>query len=262
MKVVLIGSGNTATALGKKIKDAGHTILQVYSRRLINATELADQLGCAATDRWNEIMTHAELYLVALSDKALTDLSNHWQTKKGIVVHTAGGVSKDVLKNVARNYGVLYPLQSLRKEKKEYDTIPLLVDASSEDDLALIKDFAEGISTLVREADETYRMHLHVAAVVVNNFTNHLYTLAEEYCNHSNVSFELLKPLIIETAERIQYFSPAMMQTGPASRGDNNTLVKHMDLLKDHTSLLTLYKQLTESIQASMTPGKIPVETT
>lgn len=252
MKVVLIGSGNTASVLGRKIKIAGHDILQVYSRHLYNAEELADEFGCTATDKWNEIKDDAQLYLVALSDKVLTELSGKWYTGKGIVVHTAGGVSIEVLKGVSKNYGVLYPLQSLRKEKQDYDIIPLLIDASSEDDLALITDFAESISSIVRPANDDYRMRLHVAAVVVNNFTNHLYALAEAYCINSGISFELLKPLIIETAERIQQFQPAMMQTGPAYRGDVNTLAKHMSLLKEHPSLLALYRQITESIQTGI----------
>jgi predicted short-subunit dehydrogenase-like oxidoreductase (DUF2520 family) len=252
MKIVIIGSGNTASVLGRKIKIAGHDILQVYSRHLYNAEELADELGCSATDAWSNINTDAHLYLVALSDKILTELSKHWHTEKGVVVHTAGGVSKEVLQGVSKNYGVLYPLQSLRKEKLDYDVIPLLVDAGSEDDLALITDFAESISTMVRPANDDYRMRLHVAAVVVNNFTNHLYSLAEAYCINSGISFELLKPLIIETAERIQYFQPALMQTGPAYRGDVATLAKHMSLLKEHPSLLALYKQLTESIQTDV----------
>ena len=256
MRIVIIGSGNTASVLGRKIKTAGHEILQVYSRHLYNAAELADELGCTATHSWSEIKTDAQLYLVALSDSVLNQLSQNWHTDKGVVVHTAGAVSKDALKNVSKNYGVLYPLQSLRKEKYDYEKIPFLTDANNDDSLALITDFAETISTIVRYANDDDRMHLHVAAVIVNNFTNHLYALAEAFCNSSGVSFALLKPLIIETAERIQHFAPANVQTGPAYRGDINTLATHMSLLKEHPSLLALYKQITESIQ---TATAIPV---
>lgn len=252
MKIVIIGSGNTAAVLGKKIKSAGHEILQVFSRHLYNAEELADKLNCAATNSWQKIDTHAQLYLVAISDAALPHLNEFWHCSKGVVVHTAGTVSKEVLAGVSKNYGVLYPLQSLRKERTDYDNIPLLIDANNEDNLALINDFAETISTTVRQADDNYRMHLHVAAVVVNNFTNHLYALAEAYCNSSNVSFALLKPLILETAERLEQFAPASVQTGPAYRGDIETLSKHMSLLKEHPSLQSLYQQLTHSIQGNL----------
>ena len=252
MRIVIIGAGNTASVLGRKIKKAGHEVVQVYSRHLYNAEELADELGSEATDKWTNIITNAPLYIVALPDSVLNNLHEQWRCEKGIVVHTAGAISKDVLKNISINYGVLYPLQSLRKEKTDYEEIPFLTDANNEDNLALITDFAETISTIVRHADDQYRMHLHVAAVVVNNFTNHLYALAEAYCNASNVSFSLLKPLIIETAERIQQFAPSNMQTGPAYRGDINTLAKHINLLQEHPHLLTLYKQLTQSIQGNL----------
>ena len=251
MRIVIIGSGNTASVLGRKIKTAGHEIVQVYSRHLYNAEELADELKCLATDNWNNIVEDAQLYLIALSDSVLSHIHENWHCK-GLVVHTAGAVSKNVLEKVSKNYGVLYPLQSLRKEKTDYDSIPLLTDANNEDSLALVTDFAESISTTVRHADDSYRMHLHVAAVVVNNFTNHLYALAEAYCSSSNVSFALLKPLIIETAERLEQFAPATVQTGPAYRGDIETLAKHTSLLKEHPSLLSLYQQLTQSIQHTM----------
>lgn len=251
MRIVIIGSGNTASVLGRKIKIAGHEIAQVYSRHLYNAGELADELGCAATDNWDNIINDAQLYLVALSDSVLSHIHEQWHCK-GLAVHTAGAVSKNALQEVSKNYGVLYPLQSLRKEKTDYDNIPLLTDANNDDNLTLVTDFAESISKTVRHADDTYRMHLHVAAVVVNNFTNHLYALAEAYCTSSNVSFALLKPLIIETAERLEQFAPATVQTGPAYRGDIETLAKHTSLLKEHPSLLSLYQQLTQSIQHTM----------
>lgn len=252
MKVVIIGSGNAATVLGRKIKIAGHDILQVYSRHLYNAEELADELGCAATDNWNSIISEAQLYIVAISDKALNELAENWHITKGMVVHTAGGVTREVLKNVSKNYGVLYPLQSLKKEKYEYDVIPLLTDANNEDDHAFLTDFATTISTIVKPADDDYRMRLHVAAVIVNNFTNHLYALAEAYCNSTGVSFALLKPLITETAIRIQEFPPALAQTGPAKRGDINTIEKHLSLLKEYPPLFSLYGELTKSIQQTV----------
>ncbi|MES2649986.1 MAG: Rossmann-like and DUF2520 domain-containing protein [Bacteroidota bacterium] len=252
MRIVMIGSGNTASVLARKIKTAGHEIIQVFSRQFSHAEELADELGCEATSSWVDIKTDAQLFIVAISDSAITQLSKNWHCEKGVVVHTAGAVSKEALQKVARNYGVLYPLQTLRKERRDYDNIPLLTDANNEDTLALLTDFAETISSTVRLADDAYRMHLHVAAVVVNNFTNHLYTLAESYCTSNGVSFALLKPLILETAERLDQFAPASVQTGPAYRGDIETVAKHLQLLQEHPSLLSLYQQLTKSIRGNV----------
>ena len=249
MKVVIIGSGNTASVLGHRIKDAGHEIIQVYSRKLPNAEELADELDCSATDSFSAIDKNAQLYIVALTDTALASLHQHWQQPNGLVVHTAGSVNKDVLQQVAKNYGVLYPLQSLRKEKRDYDTIPLLVDAASADDLLLITGFAETLSPVVRHASDDYRLKMHVAAVMVNNFTNYLYMLAADFCKKENVHFDLLKPLIEETATRIGMYEPASVQTGPAVRGDEKTLALHMEMLADHPILKQFYELFTASIR-------------
>jgi predicted short-subunit dehydrogenase-like oxidoreductase (DUF2520 family) len=255
MRVVVIGAGNTATVLGRLIKDAGHEIVQVFSRELYHAEDLADKLKCRAVNDWDKISRDGQLYLVALSDRVVAELGKYWSASQGMVVHTAGALSKHVLKDVAKNYGVLYPLQSLRKEKTDYEAIPLLIDGNTDDDLAFIADFAESVSKTVRQADDAYRMQLHVAAVFVNNFTNHLYTLAEQYCVKTGVSFNLLKPLIVETAERIMEFEPSMVQTGPAIRGDISTMDRHLDLLQEYPPLFDLYRQFSKSIQASMKPA-------
>ncbi len=252
MRVVIIGAGNAATVLGRSIKIAGHDIIQVYSRHLLHAEDLADELECEPVNDWGKINGEGQLYLVALSDKAVENLSQNWTTNKGMVVHTAGALSKNVLQNVAANFGVLYPLQSLRKEKLDYDIFPLLTDGNTEDDRAFITDFAETLSTVVRHASDEYRMKIHVAAVVVNNFTNHLYSLAEDYCKTSKVNFDLLKPLIIETAERLKDFPPSLVQTGPAVRADEATIDKHMMLLENFPELKDIYFLLTQSIRSGL----------
>lgn len=248
MDIVIIGSGNTATVLATLIKNAGHPILQVYSRHLINAEDLAETLHCPATHQWSEINPNADLYVVALSDEALVGLGAHLKINHGIVVHTAGSVGMEVLKPIGPRYGVLYPLQSLRKEKTDYDDIPLLVDGSTPEVLEQITDFAESLSHFVRRANDDYRQKLHVAAVIVNNFPNHLYTLADMYCQQSGLNFDLLKPLISETGERIKNFSPGDMQTGPAARGDESTIRRHLAQLEGFSNLQQLYRTLTNSI--------------
>lgn len=250
MRIAFLGSGNAATVLARKIKQAGHEIIQVYSRHKYNAEELADELGSTATDNYKEISNDAQLYIVAISDTALNELHLHWQPGNKPVVHTAGAVTMNVLQKVSANYGVLYPLQSLRKERNDYHNFPILVDANNEDNLSLITDFAETITNVVRHADDEHRLHLHIAAVIVNNFTNHLYTLAEAYCNSNDVSFSLLKPLILETAERLEEFAPSNMQTGPAQRNDLKTIETHRMMLQQHPQLLALYNQFTQSIQS------------
>jgi predicted short-subunit dehydrogenase-like oxidoreductase (DUF2520 family) len=248
MRVVLIGSGNVATVLGRLIKKNGHEIVQVFSREAEHANKLANELQCSYANSSINIDQTADLYLFALSDVALYELDKTFHFGNKLVLHTAGSVSKDVLRNVSLNYGVLYPLQSLRKEIKTTPEIPLLIDGNTDEALAAIEDFARTISPNVQETTDEQRFRLHVAAVVVSNFTNHLFALADDYCQEESVDFDLLLPLIDETVKRIHTYSPNEMQTGPAVRDDTVTLDKHFKLLANYPKLKYIYVKMTESI--------------
>lgn len=248
MKVVIIGSGNTATVLGRKIKAADHDILQVAGRNSDAVSSLAAELGCLGSDT-NSINTSADIYIVALADKALPPLHEWLNLDKKLVVHTAAAVSRDVLEKVSRNYGVLYPLQTLRKEQTSLPEIPFLVDGNSADDLALVQDFAASMSAQVFVAGDELRLRMHVAAVFASNFTNHLYVLAEAFCRKERLDFSLLLPLISETARRLQDLPPARSQTGPAVRNDELTIDKHLAVLNEYPALKEMYRFMTASIQ-------------
>jgi len=138
----------------------------------------------------------------------------------------------------------------LRREMKAIPEIPLLIDASDENMLHQLQLLAYSISRSVERAGDEKRLKLHTAAVVVNNFTNHLFEMAEAFCKKENVDFGLLLPMIIETAMRIQYISPAIVQTGPALRNDVLTIERHLALLKEYPPLYKVYVQLTESIRS------------
>jgi predicted short-subunit dehydrogenase-like oxidoreductase (DUF2520 family) len=213
-----------------------------------NAKTLADELGAAYTDYNGMLDKSADLYIFAVSDMALPDCVQHYNITDKLIVHTAGSVTKDVLKNVSYNYGVLYPLQSLRKEMQDIPDIPFLVDGNNENVLKAIYEFAGSLSTEVQVLHDEDRLKLHVAAVIVSNFTNHLYAIAEDFCKSEKVNFDLLKPLILETAARIKHHSPVDMQTGPAVRKDIQTLDKHLRLLTNYPKLRTTYMRLTDSI--------------
>jgi predicted short-subunit dehydrogenase-like oxidoreductase (DUF2520 family) len=248
MRIVIIGSGNVASVLGRLCKKNGHEIIQVISPNTTHAKVLADELHCPFTNNSENIDTHTELCLVAVSDNALYDLNSGIHIGNKLILHTAGSVSKDVLKDISVNYGVLYPLQSLRKEMEYTGEIPFLVDGNTEETKTLIEDFAKTLSSNVVKATDEERLKLHVAAVIVSNFTNHLYALAEDFCKKENIDFKLLSPLIKETAGRVDIISPAEAQTGPAARHDIFTLDKHLRLLSDHPMLKYIYLKLTDSI--------------
>ena len=252
MRVVIIGAGNVATVLGRLLKKNGHDILQVISKHNESALILSTELNCAFTINNNEIVRTADIYLIAAADNSLKELSEMYRLDNKLVVHTAGAVSKEILKNISTNYGVLYPLQSLLKQHVTLqENIPLLIDANTSESLIFLQELATSISTNCGLASDEQRLKLHVAAVLVSNFTNHLYTMAAEYCTGEGVDFKMLLPLIEETATRLQQYKPAEMMTGPAFRGDTKTIEKHLGLLESYPLIQNIYLKMTESIMIS-----------
>jgi predicted short-subunit dehydrogenase-like oxidoreductase (DUF2520 family) len=249
MEIIIIGTGNTATVLGRKLKAAGHTILQVYGRNAAAASELAYELESESTNYWSVVNREAEIYILAVSDIAIAELVKELRLPEKTIVHTAASVSKNILKNSTSHFGVFYPLQSLKKENRHSPEIPIIIDASDEKTLHVLENLANTISTTVAEADDIQRLKLHLAAVFCNNFVNHIYALMEEYCHKENLNFSLLVPLIQETALRLTTISPSSVQTGPATRADQATIDKHLALLAPHQHLKDLYEMMTKSIQ-------------
>jgi predicted short-subunit dehydrogenase-like oxidoreductase (DUF2520 family) len=248
MKVVMIGSGNVATVIGKLLSDNNHKVLQVMSRNLEHARKLGIELGASFSDYSKEPMDNADIYIFSISDQALEHCLIGFNVKDKLVVHTAGAVSLDLLKGKSSRYGVIYPLQSLRKEMSLIPTIPLLIEGNTPEVTESIREFAVSISDSVTHASGTERLKLHAAAVFVNNFSNHLFALAHDFCEKEKVDFDLLKPLILQTAQRIEQASPFDSQTGPAIRNDLLTMDKHMKLLGHYPNLQAIYDMMTESI--------------
>lgn len=250
MDIVIIGSGNVAAVLGRKLQAAGHKIVQVVSRNASAASELAYEWDTESANYMSLLNRNADVYIIAVSDNAIGEIAADLKLPDKVVAHTAGSVSKDILKNVTNHYGVFYPLQSIRKEVSHLPDIPVFYEGSDEKANAVLKKLAESISYKQPvAAGSEDRMKLHVAAVVVNNFTNYLYALAEQYCKKEGIDFRQLLPLIEETVDRLKTNSPADTLTGPAVRHDQPTIQKHLEILKDHPNLQKIYQLMTESIQ-------------
>ena len=250
MNIVIIGTGNTATVLGKKFKEAGHHIVQVFGRDASAASKLAYQFDTESTNYWSVIRKNADFYLVAVADDAIAEVAKHVHVPGKLVAHTAASVAKDVLKTMSHHYGVFYPLQSLRKDVDELPDIPVFIDASDEGTGKKLEQLARSISReKVIVAGDKERLKLHVAAVIVSNFTNHLYKLAEDYCKREGLDFKQLLPLIEETAQRLKTISPSDAQTGPAIRHDQPTIEQHLIVLEKYPHLKKIYEVMTESIQ-------------
>jgi predicted short-subunit dehydrogenase-like oxidoreductase (DUF2520 family) len=250
MEIIIIGTGNTATVLGRKLKAAGHTILQVYGRNAAAASELAYELDSESTNYWSVVNRDADIYILAVSDIAIEEMVKELRLPEKTIVHTAASVSKNILKGSTSHFGVFYPLQSLKKENRHTPEIPIIIDASDETTLHVLENLANTISTTVAEADDAQRLKLHLAAVFCNNFVNHIYALMEDYCHKENLDFNLLIPLIKETTLRLTTISPSSVQTGPATRADKATIDKHLALLVSHQHLKELYVMMTKSIQS------------
>lgn len=248
MEIVIIGSGNVATAIGRKMLSAGHSIIQVFSRNRDHARILADLLRAKPVSSLNEIEKKAEFLLIAISDNAYPSFLAEFRPTDSFLVHTAASVPMGIFKNKSTRYGVLYPLQSFRRELETSIEFPLLIDANNKENLLVLEKMAKGLSKTVVAANDDTRLKYHLGAVFVNNFTNHLFTLTESWCRQEAIDFSLLKPLIQETFSRLEYALPENLQTGPAIRNDSETLAKHRHLLKPYPELSRLYDALTHSI--------------
>jgi hypothetical protein len=249
MDIVLIGSGNTATVIGRKSLAVGHRIVQVYSRDANNANKLAIRLGTSSTSYISSVEKKTDLLIIALGDEAIGSFVKDLGTVKCLIVHTAGAVPMSAAAGLNKLYGVLYPLQSLRKEIETIPPLTMLVDGNIPESKRQIKEFAATISEIVLEADDDTRLKYHLAGTLVNNFTNYLFVLAETFCKKENISFAVLQPLMEETVFRLRNASPRILQTGPAIRNDQVTLQKHRQLLLQYPSLLEFYEKFTKEIQ-------------
>ena len=253
-KIVLLGSGNLASQLGPALVGSEAEILQVYSRRITNARKLARRLACPATNKLETISREADLYLFAISDGAIQEvassLSKHLpKDGKFIFAHTSGATPQLVFKKLVKNYGIFYPLQTFSKDRPaDFSTIPFCIDGNRKNVRMKLSKLAETLSPTVSLITDEQRAVLHVAAVFVNNFTNALFGVGKEILDEKNIPFELLTPLILETAKKVQDNSPQSMQTGPAKRGDQATIEKHQTLLNHRPELIELYQKLSELI--------------
>jgi predicted short-subunit dehydrogenase-like oxidoreductase (DUF2520 family) len=246
IKISIIGSGNVAQHLIDAFaKSNAVEIVQVYSRTQKHISPLLD--SSKIRNDWNAL-AEADLYIIAVSDDAITSVSSQLPFKNRLVVHTSGSAPLTSL-NDKNRAGVFYPLQTFTKGKEiDFKTIPFCLEAQLENDYKILEKVARSISDSAYAIDSHQRKALHVAAVFVNNFTNYLYQLGNEICQENHVPFDILKPLILETAEKLLTLSPKEAQTGPAKRNDLSTIEAHESFLSNENQS-TIYKILTQSIQ-------------
>lgn len=244
-----IGAGNLATHLSKAFQNEGFNVLQIYSRTEKSAKELAEVLSVKYTTSVNEIDENADIYFVAINDSAVEEVLSKVNFNNKLVVHCSGSLPLSKLENYSENVGVFYPLQTFSKSRNvDFKEIPIFIESDSIKNEQLLLQLAREISNSVSIINSEKRKMLHISAVFACNFVNHFYTIAADILKSKEISFEVLKPLILETARKVQEMVPEKAQTGPAVRFDENTINAHLHELNSFTE----YKQLYESISKSI----------
>ena len=243
--MVLFGTGNVATHLFKAINSSQNfKIIQVYNHLPSSLEEYSHTVK--TTTDLNEVVP-ADIYLLALKDEIIPAIAKQINYKKALILHTSGATPLSVL-DAFNNKGVFYPLQTFSKKKDlDITKVPFCIEAGDQKNLLIIEELAGELSENVYHINSDQRKSLHLAAVFVCNFVNFLYGQGAEICKQNDVPFEILKPLIFETSEKIQDLDPLEAQTGPAKRGDTGVIKMHLEQLGGYQN--KIYQLLTESIQ-------------
>ncbi len=247
MKVVILGYGNVGRFMTKALSTAGIEVAQIYNRSKIKHRHIT------TTRKKEEIIKDAGLYLICVSDTAIKEVSELLSdiSSKSVVAHTAGSVSSKILMDSHDKYGSFYPLQTISQGKRKLKTksVPILINGSSSKVERKLKKLAKKCFKKVVSISDEDKVKLHLPAVIVNNFTNHLYARAYDYCEENGLSFELLIPLINETSSRLDTnVHPKNQQTGPAKRQDKGTIKRHAAQLGTDPELRKIYNYLTNHI--------------
>ncbi|HEY5510449.1 MAG TPA: DUF2520 domain-containing protein [Prolixibacteraceae bacterium] len=250
MRIVLFGTGNLATRLGIALRAKNADIVQVYGRTCSGASILAEKLGCSFSTSLKEIDTSAELLILAVSDEAIAEIASNIPVGNRLIVHTAGSIEMDVLAPYSDNYGVFYPLQTLSRDREvDFSHVPVCIEANHSFNLEKLNQLASLLSDTVVRIDSDQRRQLHLAAVFVCNFVNHFYSIGEQLMLEQQLDFDLLKPIIQETAAKVLQHSPQSVQTGPAVRDDKTVMNQHLKMLSDHPEWQNLYSLISKNIK-------------
>lgn len=220
---------------------------EVYSPNAKHAGEFAKKFNCNSVNLEKVGLT-SDLIILAVPDSKIAEVAKNLQNRSGTVVHTSGNTPMSTLANF-ECHGVFYPLQTFTKNQEvAFAEVPICIEASTKEVLNRLLELAKKLSPLVYQINSQQRKNLHVAAVTVNNFTNYLYGLAAEFLEDHSLDFDLLKPLILETAKKITSISPNQAQTGPAKRGDLSTIEQQLKLLENKPELQILYQLFSEQL--------------
>lgn len=251
MKIVMIGAGNLATNLGKALLDSGNDILQVYSRTLRSASVLAGLLGGSPVTDFGSISNDADVYIVSVRDNVIADIVPKLcrGREEKVFLHTAGSVPMSLFEGMALHFGVLYPMQTFSKSKLlNFNEIPCFVEGNDDFAFETVNSLAGSISSKIYLLNSEARKHLHLAAVFACNFVNHCYSISSDILAKHDIPFDVMLPLIDETARKVHVMSPKEAQTGPAIRYDQNVIRMQSDMLRNNPLIKQIYEYMSVSI--------------
>ncbi len=255
--IVLVGAGRAATHLGRRLRAKNLRLIQILNRSASGAQHLAEELGVGWSDRWADLSPKADWVILAVRDDAVAEVGAQLApyAPDALFTHTSGATPGGVLAPYCRRYGVFYPLQSFSVEHAPlWSKVPFCVDAHAPEDVLFLKKIAKIIGNIVYQVNDEARAVLHIAAVFANNFANHCFAVAEKIMELQGLPFEMLHPLMEETVAKALLDSPQAMQTGPAIRGDTDTIRRHLAWLEAHPLWRTLYVDMSQSINPKLPP--------
>ncbi|MGN0068805.1 MAG: Rossmann-like and DUF2520 domain-containing protein [Prevotella sp.] len=249
--IVLVGAGNVATHIGLALVRGGFHVAQVYSRTEQSAARLAGVLGCAAVTRTDLLATDADAYIISVKDDALPDLLPGVcaRNPQATFLHTAGSVSLDVFRGYAEHAAVLYPMQTFSRERPlDFREIPCFVEWTDKQSERAVMALATALTDVVHVLSSDRRRYLHLAAVFACNFANHCYAIAADVLERAGLPFDVMLPLVDETARKVHALPPREAQTGPAVRYDQGVMDRHLALLGGEEGWKDIYRLMSESI--------------
>jgi predicted short-subunit dehydrogenase-like oxidoreductase (DUF2520 family) len=248
MQYTITGTGNMAWLLGTKLTAAGHQCMGVYGRNGEAASALGQTIGAPALSSLQQIPDIYDACIIAVADHAISETASGLALQETTLIHTAGALVMDILP--APNKAVLWPVYSILKSSlPQHRNVPVAVEASTGKALSLVKEIAASFSDNCFEADSVQRSWLHLTAVFSNNFINHLMAVAAQICTEQNLPFSAIRPILQQTFERTATQSPRDVQTGPARRGDMETMNKHLALLQSHPAWQAVYAAISASVE-------------
>lgn len=252
--ITAIGAGNIASHLVPALKEIGCDIVEVYSRSIYKARSLASKVNAKPRSDLSKINKESDIYLIMIADDAIKEVVDKLPqfNDQQMIVHTSGATPSTVLKSTQIPYGVFYPLQSFKKGQEiNLSQVPFLIFSEDEKLLRTIGVIARQLSQTVKVVTDQERLLYHLAAVFVNNFTNHIACIGDNILNNNKLDPQILKPIIETTFNKILTQDACAIQTGPAIRNDVALQKKHLKLIENEIDWTSIYKIISKSIYNS-----------